>query len=115
MTKHCFRIVARAALMLGVAAGPAAANEVTLTGTVSDAMCGANHHGREAVECTRACAAESGAYVLIVGTRIYTLVAEDDAREQLYELAGKRVVVTGDRVAGDVITVKTVNASAAQR
>ena len=99
---------------LTMLATPAGATDATLTGIVSDRACGMDHHGREAEECVRACTAESGEYALVVGTRVYTLVGEDDVKAELYELAGTSVTVTGDRGRGDVVTVKTVK-SASQK
>jgi hypothetical protein len=85
-----------------------AAPDVTLTGLVSDRACGMDHHGREAQECVRSCAAESGEYALVVGTRVYTLVADEDVKAELYDLAGEQATVTGGRDRGDVVMVKSV-------
>jgi hypothetical protein len=85
-----------------------AAEPVTLTGIVSDRTCGLDHHGRDAQQCVRTCVEESGDYVLVVGSRTYTLVAEDEAKAELYELAGKQATVAGQRSAGDVVSVATV-------
>ena len=84
------------------------AAEVTVTGIVSDASCRMDHHGRSAEECTRSCAEEAGSYVLVVDSRIITLVAEGQAKAALWDLAGSRATVTGERGAGDVITVTKV-------
>jgi hypothetical protein len=101
------RILAFVLTLLTLAAAPLA-DAVTLTGVVSDAACGANHHGRSAAECTRACAEESGDYVLVVGARVYTLVGEDEVKAALREWAGDTVIVTGDRQRGDVVVVTAV-------
>ena len=47
----------------------------TLTGTVSDAMCGKTHmmKGASAATCTRACVKEGTDYALVVGDKVYTL------------------------------------------
>ena len=52
----------------------------TLTGKVSDAMCGAKHAmaGGDA-ECTRACVTKGSKYALVVGSKVYTLETSDKA------------------------------------
>ncbi|MGC2249006.1 MAG: hypothetical protein WA609_20550, partial [Terriglobales bacterium] len=64
-----------AVLALGIAAVPAlAANKnKTLTGEVSDAMCGAKHQmPGAAADCTRACVKHGSNYALVVGDKVYT-------------------------------------------
>jgi len=77
-----------------------------LTGTVSDAMCGATHmmKGKSDVECTRACVKEGSKYALVVDKKVYTL--EGHAAD-LDKLAGQKVAVTGT-VKGDTVTVQSV-------
>jgi hypothetical protein len=47
----------------------------TLTGTVSDNMCGAKHMSKDkpAAECTRECIKMGSDYALVVGNSVYTL------------------------------------------
>ena len=96
------------AVVFVVLAAAISASDVTLTGIVSDAACGVEHHGRDAAECVRSCAEEGSEFALVVGSRVYTLVGEDDVKAQLLNLAGKVATVTGDRGAGDVVSVATV-------
>ena len=98
-------------LLAGVAAMPALAADKsqTLTGQVSDAMCGAKHQmPGDAAGCTRACIKHGSKYALVVGDKVYTLESSDKATlDQLNDLAGASAKVTGD-VSGDTIAVKSV-------
>ena len=81
----------------------------TLTGKVSDAMCGAKHamSGGDA-ECTRACVTKGSKYALVVGSKVYTLDTSDKAAlAELNKLAGASAKVTGN-VKGDTVEVKSV-------
>jgi hypothetical protein len=84
----------------------------TLTGKVSDAMCGAKHAmGGNDAECTRACVSKGSKYALVVGDKFYTLNTSDKAAlDQLNKLAGANAKVTGT-VKGDSVDVKSVSAS----
>lgn len=98
-------------LLAGLAAmpAPAADKSQTLTGQVSDAMCGAKHQmPGDAAGCTRACIKHGSKYALVVGDKVYTLETSDKATlAQLNDLAGASAKVTGD-VDGDTIAVKSV-------
>jgi hypothetical protein len=98
-------------LLAGLAAVPAlaAGKSQTLTGTVSDAMCGAKHQmPGDAAGCTRACVKHGSKYALVVGDKVYTLETSDKANlDTLNDLAGASAKVTGD-VDGDTIAVKAV-------
>jgi hypothetical protein len=100
-------------MLLGFAAVPAlaAGKSQTLTGEVSDAMCGAKHEmPGDAAECTRGCVKHGSKYALIVGDKVYTLETSDQAAlGKLNDLAGAKAKVTGD-VEGTTITVKSVAA-----
>jgi hypothetical protein len=97
-------------LLAGLAAMPALAGgkSLTLTGQVSDAMCGAKHQMGDAAACTRACIKHGSKYALVVGDKVYTLETSDQATlAQLNDMAGASAKVTGD-VDGDTIAVKSV-------
>ena len=110
------RAIQRATAMVALAslslvAIPAFAADKTMTGKVSDAMCGAKHSmaGNEA-SCTRGCVKQGSKYALVVGDKVYTLETSDkSALDKLNDLAGATAKVTGD-VKGDTITVKSVAA-----
>lgn len=79
----------------------------TLTGTISDSMCGAHHpSGITAKACTNGCVKKGAKYVVVVGDKVYS-VANQDA-PGLSKYAGDNVKVTG-KVEGDTITVKKIN------
>jgi len=110
MSKLAIGIIA-IQLFLGLAANPAWATDQTMTGKVSDAMCGAKHQmaGNDA-SCTRTCVKGGSKYALVVGDKVYTLEATDKAAlDKLDELAGAPAKVTGE-VKGDTIAVKSVAA-----
>jgi hypothetical protein len=100
-------------LLAGWTAIPAwaAGKSETLTGEVSDAMCGAKHEmPGSAAECTRACMKHGSKYALVVGDKVYTLDTSDKvALDKLNDLAGAKAKVTGD-VDGTTISVKSVAA-----
>ena len=83
--------------------------EKTLTGVVSDSMCGATHmlKDKTAAECTRICVKQGQKYALVVGKKVYTLEGHD---AELDKLAGKRATVRGS-VSGDTVTVRSVSSA----
>ncbi len=96
-------------LFTGLAVNPAWAADKTMTGKVSDTMCGAKHQmaGNDA-SCTRTCVKGGSKYALVVGDKVYTLETTDKAAlDKLDELAGASAKVTGE-VKGDSIAVKAV-------
>jgi len=101
-----------AVLVLGsasVSLAWAADKATTFTGTVSDAMCGAQHMMEGSAEsCTRACVNKGSKYALVVGSKVYTLDTSDQASLiALDKLAGAPAKVTGT-VSEDTIAVKSV-------
>ena len=87
-----------------------AAAKRSFTGEVGDAMCGRQHMGGTAAECTRACVAKGSKFALVVGDKIYTLNTTDKAAlATLDQQAGKNATVTGT-LDGDTITVSSVAA-----
>src|SRR5882724_55216 len=96
-------------LFMGLAANNAWAADTTMTGKVSDAMCGAKHQmaGNDAA-CTHECVKGGSKYALVVGEKVYTLdISDKAALDKLNELAGASAKVTGE-VKGDTISVKSV-------
>jgi hypothetical protein len=84
-------------LALGFHATPSiAADKESLTGLVSDSMCGTQHMEPDAVKCTRACVQHGAKYTLVVGEKIYALNTTDKALlDTLNQQAGSKVTVTG--------------------
>jgi hypothetical protein len=73
-----------------------AAAKQTLTGQVSDAMCGKEHMQGTPVDCTRSCVQHGSKYALVVGDKVYTLETGDKAAlATLDKQAGKNATVTG--------------------
>lgn len=100
-------------MLVGLAAVPAlaAGKSQTITGEVSDAMCGAKHEmPGKAADCTRGCMKHGSKYALVVGDKVYTLETSDKAAlDKLNDLAGEKAKVTGE-VEGTTMTVKSVAA-----
>jgi hypothetical protein len=78
----------------------------TLTGIVSDAMCGAHHMAKDksAAECTRECVKQGTKYALVVGKKVYTLEGHE---AELDKVAGMKATVKG-KVSGETVTVQSV-------
>ena len=95
--------------VFGVAQPPskAKAKEQSLTGVVSDAMCGAKRMmNGSAADCTRACVGKGSKFALVVGDKLYTL---NGHAEELDKVAGQRATITGT-VNGDSVEVASVKA-----
>ncbi len=107
--KKLLNIVAGLALMSSLTVPAMAAGKTqTLSGQVSDAMCGAKHMMGKPAECTRACVEHGSKYALVVGDKVYTLETTDKAAlDKLNQKAGETAKVTGD-VDGTTVAVKSV-------
>jgi hypothetical protein len=81
----------------------------TLTGTVSDAMCGKTHmlKGESAAQCTRDCVREGSDYALVVGDKVYTLKGDKAAIDKF---AGANVIVKG-KLNGSTVTMESIKAA----
>jgi hypothetical protein len=98
-----------ASALLAIGTSVSAAT-MTLSGTVSDAMCGAKHPVADAAACTRDCVKKGSDYALITSDgKVYTLKAETSSKSALDRLAGKMARINGD-VNGTTVTVKSVEA-----
>jgi hypothetical protein len=80
-------------LMAGLGALPQSGE--TLTGTVTDAMCGAKHMMTNVTpaQCTRECVKQGSDYALVSGEKVYTLKGDT---KLLDKYAGQHVTVTGN-------------------
>jgi hypothetical protein len=78
----------------------------TLTGTVSDAMCGKTHmmKGASAAKCTRECVKEGSDFALVVGDKVYTLKGDKTAIDKF---AGANVIVKG-KLSGSTVTMESI-------
>jgi hypothetical protein len=106
--------VSLASGLLAIALIPAAfaGKAETVTGTVSDAMCGAKHMMEgDPAACLRACVQKGSNYALVVGDKVYTLNTKDKATlDQLDKLANAKATVKG-ATNGDTIEVTSVAAA----
>jgi hypothetical protein len=102
-------LVAAGAILVGGASAlsQSKGNDATLTGTVSDSMCGAKHpDGPSAADCTRSCVSSLGSqYVLVVGDKVYKLEGNTEGLERL---AGAKAKVNGT-VDNDTVDVSSVS------
>ncbi|MFB3916165.1 MAG: hypothetical protein ACE14M_05520 [Terriglobales bacterium] len=104
--KVTLAFVVLVALVMTVAIMAAAATQ-TLTGVVTDDMCGKKHTmmpGKPDSECIRACIKAGSKYALLSGGKVYAL--KGDAK-QFDLLAGKKVKVSGD-VSGTSVAVSSI-------
>jgi hypothetical protein len=97
-------LLAVASVAISVAAQDS--GKKTLTGVVTDTMCGAKHmvKDKSAAECTRMCVKQGMDYGLLVGDKVYTLKGNKAAIDKL---AGQRATVTGT-VTGNNLTVESI-------
>jgi hypothetical protein len=99
-----------AALMLALAGAFAAvAQQQSLTGVVTDSMCGATHMAKDKTpaECTQLCVKDGMKYALAVEKKVYTLERHE---AELAKLSGQKVTAKGT-LKGDTPTVQEVAAS----
>lgn len=80
----------------------------TMTGVVSDAMCGAKHAtaSDDAAACVKKCEAGGSKLVVIAGGKIYNT----DDQDKLKGFEGQQVKISGD-VKGDSLTIASVAAA----
>jgi hypothetical protein len=78
----------------------------TLTGIVSDTMCGAKHMmpNVSAAQCTRECVKQGSDFGLVSGDKMYTLKGDS---KMIDKFAGQKVTVKGD-VSGATISVNSI-------
>lgn len=106
--KRTFRGLAAAILLVAalLTFTFAADKPQTLTGTISDSMCGAKHMmPGSPKDCTQSCVREGSKFALVVGDQVYTLEGGD--KVTLNRLAGEQATVTG-AVKGNTIDVASV-------
>jgi hypothetical protein len=99
-------------LAAGILMSAAPAFAATMTGTISDSMCGMKHQAGEhdgkkmtERECTEVCIKGGAKYVFVSGDKIYKIANQDFAGLKAH--AGEKVTLTGD-VKEDTITVAKV-------
>jgi uncharacterized protein YdbL (DUF1318 family) len=102
-----------ALLALGLAslfALAAVTERKTVTGTISDSMCGAAGHmmtDKGDADCVRACIKDGSKYVLVADKTVYRL--EGDTA-QIDKFAGSKATVTGV-LSGETLKVATITSA----
>jgi hypothetical protein len=73
----------------------------TMTGVVTDTMCGLNHSGKPADKCTAGCVKKGSTMSLVVGDKVYEMKGKTEGMEAL---GGATVKVSG-KLAGNILEV----------
>ena len=107
-----------AAIVFATAPALLAADK-TMSGTISDAKCGAKHspaeHGSQADsdhDCVNKCVAGGSKYIFVSGGKTYQVANQDFAG--LKDHAGHKVALTGE-VKGDAVTVSKIDMAPAAK
>jgi len=99
-------VLAAAVLAPLVILAQTSGDQKTLTGVVSDAMCGQTHMMKDkpAAECLRYCVKQGTKYALVAGKNVYTLEGHE---ADLDKYAAQKVTVKGT-MKGETMTVESV-------
>jgi hypothetical protein len=82
----------------------------SMSGTISDANCGAKHAAAAASDtaCAKSCVKRGAAPVLVSDGKVYKISA--DSKDKVADLVGMKVTVNG-KVDGDTVTIETAEAA----
>lgn len=96
-----------------IASAAFAQSNTTVSGVISDSMCGAHHMMKDAsaAQCTRVCVKQGADYALVAGDKVYTLKGD---KAQFDRFAGQPVTVKGS-VSGATINVSALEPSKEKR
>jgi len=99
-------MLAAAVLVPFVILAQTSGDQKTLTGVVSDAMCGQTHMMKDkpAAECLRYCVKQGTKFALVAGKNVYTLEGHE---AELDKYAVQKVTVRGT-LKGETLTVESV-------
>ncbi len=102
------KIAVSAGLLIGAFSCSSQSSQ-TLTGTVTDTMCGAKHMmtNVSAAQCVRECVKGGSGYALLSGGKVYALRGEI---KQIDKYAGQNVTITGG-VSGTTVKVRSISAA----
>lgn len=102
------KTLAGLAVLIALSTMPAWA-ATTLTGTVTDDMCGPHHimAGKPDAVCARACVKRGAKYALAANDKLYILSGKGS---EVDALAGQKVTVTGE-LKGNTLTVSSISAT----
>ncbi len=97
-------------ILTALSALPAMAATTTVTGVITDSMCGAKHMmpGKSDAECTRACVKHGAKFA--VATNDGKVIVLDGKTSEVSALAGGKASVKGE-LKGDTMTVSSVAAA----
>jgi hypothetical protein len=97
------------AISIGSLLSVSAAAE-TMSGTISDANCGAKHAAASEKDaaCVKSCVKRGTAPVLVSEGKVYQIAA--DSKEKVMALLGMKVTVNG-KVEGDTVSIESVEAA----
>jgi hypothetical protein len=108
VVKQLAVLILTSSLFGGVVSGEGnkAAEQTTLTGIVSDSMCGAKHMAKDksAAACTRECIKSGSDYALVVGGKVYSLKGD---KAELDKYAGQPATVKGT-LEGNNLNVQSI-------
>jgi hypothetical protein len=97
-------------ILIALCAIPAMAATTTLTGVITDSMCGAKHGmmpGKSDAECARTCVKHGAKFAVVAGGKVIVL---DGKTSEISALAGQKATVSGE-LKGDTLTVSSVAAA----
>ncbi len=99
-------MLAAAALVPLAILAQTSGQQKTLTGIVSDAMCGQTHMMKDkpAAECLRYCIKQGTKYALVAGKTVYTLEGHET---ELDKYGAQKVTLKGT-LKGETLTVESV-------
>jgi hypothetical protein len=82
----------------------------SMSGTISDANCGAKHAAatEKDAACAKSCVKRGAAAVLVSDGKVYKIAA--DSQEKVAALVGQKVTVNG-KVDGDTVTIESAEAA----
>ncbi len=83
--------------------------QATVTGVLTDSMCTKKHmmSGASNADCVRECIKDGSKYVVVSEGKVIELAGKN---EQLKDLAGKKVKITGD-LKGKILVIQSVAAA----
>jgi hypothetical protein len=103
------KLVANLVILTALFAIPAMAATTTLTGVITDDMCGQKHMmpGKSDADCTRECVKHGAKFALSAGGKVYIL---DGKNSEVSALAGQKATVSG-QLNGTTLTVGSIAAA----
>jgi hypothetical protein len=104
------KMLASLTILAGLCAIPAMAATTTLTGVITDDMCGAKHTmmpGKPDAECIRACVKGGAKFAVVVNGKSYVLAGKTN---EISALAGKKATISGE-LKDDTLTVNSIAAA----